>query len=198
MRDKPADRPGWGLPEDQVASCIRFSEAHPEITFTFMRDIGRWEATCPAGQSGTQKICFTELRHVLDELEKRLGETRPSQPGKITGIADRRNDMHEGPVSRKGTQRDRAHSDQRTGPARGGPPAADAHEHACPPADETGDDPARAAGTDAPLCRAAEPTAPALPRRNPGATLAATPGRQTRQRPGPGLLRRVLDGLNRL
>jgi hypothetical protein len=90
MQGKPADRPGWGLPEDQVARRIRFSEAHPEITFKFMRDIGRWEATYPAGQGGTQKVCLTELRHVLDELEKRLGETRPSQPGKITGIADRR------------------------------------------------------------------------------------------------------------
>jgi hypothetical protein len=80
-----------GQPEDQVTRRMRFSEAHPEVTFTFVRDTGRWEATCPAGQSGTQKICFTELRHVLDELEKRLGKTRPPQPGKITEITARRN-----------------------------------------------------------------------------------------------------------
>jgi hypothetical protein len=90
MRGETADRPGWGLPEDQVARRIRFSEAHPEITFKFMRDVGRWEATYPAGQGGTEEVCFTELRHVLDELEKRLGETGPPRPGKIMGIADRR------------------------------------------------------------------------------------------------------------
>jgi hypothetical protein len=54
------------------------------------------------------------------------------------------------------------------------------------------------ARTDPPLCGAAVPAAPALPRRNPGALLAATPGRQVRPRPGPELLRRVLDGLNGL
>jgi hypothetical protein len=90
MRGKAADRPGHGLPEDQVVRRMRFSEAHPEIDIEFVRDMREWEATCPTGQGGTEKVRFTELRHVLDELEKRLGETRPSQPGKITGIADRR------------------------------------------------------------------------------------------------------------
>jgi hypothetical protein len=51
---------------------MRFSEAHPEITFNFMRDTGRWEATYPADQGGTENVCFRELRDVLDELEKRL------------------------------------------------------------------------------------------------------------------------------
>jgi hypothetical protein len=62
--------------EDQVVRHMRFSKAHPEVTFRFRREMRRWEATYPAGESGTQAICFTELRHVLDELEKRLGETR--------------------------------------------------------------------------------------------------------------------------
>jgi hypothetical protein len=68
--------------EDQVVRHMRFSKAHPEVTFRFLRETGRWKATYPAGESGTQTICFTELRHVLDELEKRLGETVPRSPGR--------------------------------------------------------------------------------------------------------------------
>jgi hypothetical protein len=75
-----------GEPEDQVARRMRFSEAHPEVTFSFMRDTGRWEATYPAKGDGTQKICFTELRHVLDELEKRLGKPPTPEDGKVTDI----------------------------------------------------------------------------------------------------------------
>jgi anti-sigma regulatory factor (Ser/Thr protein kinase) len=74
-------------PEDQVARRIRFSEAHPEVTFNFLGNAGRWEATYPAGKNGIQKVCFTELRHVLDELEKRLGSTPIPQAGKVTDIA---------------------------------------------------------------------------------------------------------------
>lgn len=45
---------------------------------------------------------------------------------------------------------------------------------------------------------AAAPAAPALPRRIRGALPAAGPGRTVQPAAGPDLLRRVLDGLNRL
>jgi hypothetical protein len=86
-------------------------------------------------------------------------------------------------------------------PAQGVPRAESAHERAGPRADGPGEIPVGATGaarTDPPLSGAVMPAAPVLPRRNPSATLAAAPGRQVRPRPGPELLRRVLDGLNRL
>jgi hypothetical protein len=61
------------LNEDQVARRADFSKAHPEVAFEFRRETGVWEATYPTGGNGTQTIYDTELRRVLDELEKRLG-----------------------------------------------------------------------------------------------------------------------------
>jgi hypothetical protein len=61
------------LNEDQVARRADFSKAHPEVTFEFRYETGQWEATYPTGGNGTQAIYDTELRRVLDELEKRLG-----------------------------------------------------------------------------------------------------------------------------
>ena len=61
------------LNEDQVARRADFSKAHPEVSFEFRRETWVWEATYPTGGNGTQTIYDTELRRVLDELEKRLG-----------------------------------------------------------------------------------------------------------------------------
>jgi hypothetical protein len=55
--------------EDQVIRRMAFSAVHPEVTFTFDRDTGRWEATYPDGQSVTQRIQNTELKDLLDRLE---------------------------------------------------------------------------------------------------------------------------------
>jgi hypothetical protein len=61
------------LNEDQVARRADFSKARPEVTFEFRYETGLWEATYPTGGNGSQTIYDTELRRVLDELEKRLG-----------------------------------------------------------------------------------------------------------------------------
>jgi hypothetical protein len=55
--------------EDQVTRRMAFSATHPEVTFTFDRDTGRWEAAYPDGQSVTQRIQSTELKDLLDRLE---------------------------------------------------------------------------------------------------------------------------------
>ncbi len=52
---------------------IEFSEAHPEVNFEFRRETGKWEATYPTGENGTLTVYGSELRDVLDKLEKRLG-----------------------------------------------------------------------------------------------------------------------------
>jgi hypothetical protein len=67
-RDHPAT--GRDAPEDQVVRRMTFSGTHPEVTFAFDRDTGRWEATYPAGKSGTQRIQSLELRDLLDRLEE--------------------------------------------------------------------------------------------------------------------------------
>jgi hypothetical protein len=59
--------------EDQVTRRVSFSQAHPEVIFEFRYETGRWEATYPAGENGTRTIYGLELRHVLDELERRFG-----------------------------------------------------------------------------------------------------------------------------
>jgi hypothetical protein len=56
--------------KDQVVRRMTFSAAHPEVTFAFQRSTGRWEATYPAGQGGTQTVCRLELKELLDKLEE--------------------------------------------------------------------------------------------------------------------------------
>jgi len=65
MPDKPV--------KDQVVRRMTFSAAHPEVAFAFQRSTGRWEATYPDGENGTQTISRLELRELLDELEERFG-----------------------------------------------------------------------------------------------------------------------------
>ena len=59
--------------EDRVARRMRFSEAHPEVTFAFDRDCGQWNASWPGTGSSAQAISCAELRDLLDRLEKILG-----------------------------------------------------------------------------------------------------------------------------
>jgi hypothetical protein len=58
--------------EDQVVRHLRFSEAHPEVRIEFRRETWKWEATYPTSGNGTQTVYCSELRDVLDTLEKRL------------------------------------------------------------------------------------------------------------------------------
>jgi hypothetical protein len=69
MSDKPV--------KDQVVRHMIFSAAHPEVNFTFQRSTGRWEATYPGGENGTQTVCRLELRELLDNLRNALGESLP-------------------------------------------------------------------------------------------------------------------------
>jgi len=55
---------------DQVVRRADFSQAHPEVTFEFRRETGRWEATYPTGGNGTQTVYGSELGEVLDKLEE--------------------------------------------------------------------------------------------------------------------------------
>jgi hypothetical protein len=66
-----------GRAADQVARRIALCAAHPEVTVEYRHDKSRWEASCPAGNS-TETFSDYELRRVLDELERRLGQARPS------------------------------------------------------------------------------------------------------------------------
>ena len=63
----------WEGRADQVARRMRFSEQYPEVTFLFHRETGRWEASYPAGESGTESVHGAELKDVLDQLERRSG-----------------------------------------------------------------------------------------------------------------------------
>ena len=67
---------GEGGRADQVARRIELCAAHPEVTVEYRHDKFRWEASCPAGSS-TAAFSGYELRRVLDELERRLGQTPP-------------------------------------------------------------------------------------------------------------------------
>jgi hypothetical protein len=66
--------PAWQGRADQVARRMRFSQQHPEVTFLFHRETGRWEASYPAGEAGTQSVYGLELKDVLDDLESRFGQ----------------------------------------------------------------------------------------------------------------------------
>ncbi len=59
--------------EDQVARRIKFSEAHPEVNFTFRRETGKWEATYPTGGNGAQTVYDSDLGDLLDKLDERFG-----------------------------------------------------------------------------------------------------------------------------
>lgn len=58
--------------EDQVVRRNEFSHAHPEVSFEFRRETGKWEAMCPTGGNGVQIVYGSELREVLDKLEERF------------------------------------------------------------------------------------------------------------------------------
>jgi|HubBroStandDraft_4_1064222.scaffolds.fasta_scaffold1212390_1 hypothetical protein len=58
--------------QDQVVRRAEFSKDHPEVSFNFRCETGIWEATYPADGNGTQTVYRSELRAMLDELEKRL------------------------------------------------------------------------------------------------------------------------------
>ena len=60
--------------EDQVARRFAFCEAHPEVTFEFRHETGKWEATYPTGGNGAQTVYGSELGEVLDKLEERFGQ----------------------------------------------------------------------------------------------------------------------------
>jgi hypothetical protein len=59
--------------KDQVVRRMIFSAAHPEVNFAFQRSTGRWGATYPDRENGTQTVRRLELRELLDELEERFG-----------------------------------------------------------------------------------------------------------------------------
>jgi hypothetical protein len=57
-------------PEDQVARRERFSAAHPEVGIELRRETWTWEATYPAGGNEVATVTGSELRHVLDRLDR--------------------------------------------------------------------------------------------------------------------------------
>lgn len=77
---------------DQVARRIEFCAAHPEVSVEYRRETSRWEAAWPAG-NGTETVSDHELWRVLDELERRLGQTRPRDGGTLPA---RRGSRHDG------------------------------------------------------------------------------------------------------
>ena len=77
---------------DQVARRIEFCAAHPEVSVEYRRETSRWEAAWPAG-NGTETVSDHELWRVLDELERRLGQTRPRDGGAPPA---RRGSRHDG------------------------------------------------------------------------------------------------------
>ena len=80
-----------GRAADQVARRIELCTAHPEVTVEYRHDRSRWEAAWPAGKA-TETFSGYELRRVLDELERRLGQARP--PG--SSVLPARRDGHAG------------------------------------------------------------------------------------------------------
>jgi hypothetical protein len=58
--------------EDQVVRHMKFNQAHPEVTFEFLRETGHWKATYPTAENGTQTVYGSELGDVLDKLEEHL------------------------------------------------------------------------------------------------------------------------------
>jgi hypothetical protein len=61
------------MTEDQVVRREKFSEAHPEVSIEFRRETWKWEATYVTSGNGTETVYGSELRDLLDTLEKRLG-----------------------------------------------------------------------------------------------------------------------------
>jgi hypothetical protein len=61
-------------PDDQVVRRNIFSQAHPEVTFEFRRETGRWESTYPTGGNGAQTVHGSELKDVLDKLDEHFGQ----------------------------------------------------------------------------------------------------------------------------
>jgi hypothetical protein len=76
MRHEP---PAWRN-QDQVVRRTEFSKDHPEVSFEFRYETGIWEATFPAGGSGSHTVYGSELRAVLDELEERLSNKPGQKP----------------------------------------------------------------------------------------------------------------------
>jgi hypothetical protein len=66
--------------QDQVVRRAEFSKEHPEVSFKFCYETGIWEATFPAGGSGSHTVYRSELRAVLDELEERLSNKPGQRP----------------------------------------------------------------------------------------------------------------------
>jgi hypothetical protein len=58
--------------QDQVVRHKNFCRAHPEVTVKFNYDTWQWDATYP-GEAGTETIHATELRNILDQLDRHLG-----------------------------------------------------------------------------------------------------------------------------
>jgi hypothetical protein len=58
--------------EDQVVRRERFSRAHPEVSIEFRRETWKWEGTYPTSGNGPQTVYCSELRDVLDTLERHL------------------------------------------------------------------------------------------------------------------------------
>jgi hypothetical protein len=56
--------------EDQVVRYRRFSEAHPEVRIELRRENWTWEASYPVSGNGVQTVTGSELRHVLDKLDR--------------------------------------------------------------------------------------------------------------------------------
>jgi hypothetical protein len=64
---------GHGFPEDQVARHMEFRSRHPEVTTSYDRRAGQWNATWPGDGKGKRKFSSLELKVLLDQLEKELG-----------------------------------------------------------------------------------------------------------------------------
>jgi hypothetical protein len=58
--------------EDQVVRREKFSQAHPDVNIEFRRETWHWEASYPTSGNGTQTVYGSELRDVLDTLERRF------------------------------------------------------------------------------------------------------------------------------
>lgn len=57
---------------DEVVRRIRFSEAHPEVHFSYRYETGIWEACYRDGENSVKTIFGHKLGDVLNELEQHL------------------------------------------------------------------------------------------------------------------------------
>jgi hypothetical protein len=80
MNERPDLHAIDGGDEDQVVRRARFQAAHPDIRIAL--EGCAWQGVIPTEDGGQEVVTRYELRHLLDELERRLarGEGGAEQP----------------------------------------------------------------------------------------------------------------------